>query len=52
MTYNEVVTIIAKAIGKPDLKYMQPPDEQVRPALVQMGCPSNLSDRSSNWQPP
>ena len=37
ITYNEVVTIIGKAIGKPDLKYKQPPDEQVRPALVQSG---------------
>jgi uncharacterized protein YbjT (DUF2867 family) len=37
ITYNEVVTIIGKAIGKPDLKYRQPPDEQVRPALVQSG---------------
>ena len=37
ITYNEVVTIIGKAVGKPDLKYRQPPDEQVRPALVQSG---------------
>jgi uncharacterized protein YbjT (DUF2867 family) len=37
ITYNEVVTIIGKAIGKPDLKYRQPPDEQVRLALVQSG---------------
>ena len=37
ITYNEVATIIGKAIGKPDLKYRQPPDEQMRPALVQSG---------------
>jgi uncharacterized protein YbjT (DUF2867 family) len=37
ITYNEVAAIIGKAIGKPDLKYKQPPDEQMRPALVQSG---------------
>ena len=37
ITYNEVAAIIGKAIGKPDLKYRQPPDEQMRPALVQSG---------------
>ena len=28
---------MAKAIGKPDLKYVQAPDDQFRGALVQMG---------------
>jgi uncharacterized protein YbjT (DUF2867 family) len=37
ITYNEVATIIGKAIGKPDLQYKQPPDEQMRSALVQAG---------------
>ncbi|MGA8490325.1 MAG: NmrA family NAD(P)-binding protein [Terriglobales bacterium] len=37
ITYNEVATIIGKAIGKPDLQYKQLPDEQIRPAMVQMG---------------
>ena len=37
ITYNEVAAIIGKAIGKPDLKYRQLPDEQMRPALVQSG---------------
>jgi uncharacterized protein YbjT (DUF2867 family) len=37
ITYNEVAAIIGKAIGKPDLKYRQPPDEQMRLALVQSG---------------
>jgi uncharacterized protein YbjT (DUF2867 family) len=35
--YNEVATIIGKAIGKPKLAYVQPPDDQLRAALVQMG---------------
>ena len=37
LDYAEVATLIGKAIGKPDLKYVQPPDDQVRAALVQMG---------------
>ena len=37
ITYTEVAAIIGKAIGKPDLKYTQLPDEQIRPAMVQMG---------------
>jgi uncharacterized protein YbjT (DUF2867 family) len=37
ISYIEVAAIIGKAIGKPDLKYMQPSDEQLRPALVQSG---------------
>lgn len=37
LTYPEVVAIIGKAIGKPDLKYIQLNDEQVQGALVQMG---------------
>ena len=37
LDYNEVATIIGKAIGKPDLKYVNPPDDQIRVAMVQMG---------------
>jgi uncharacterized protein YbjT (DUF2867 family) len=37
LTYTEVATIIGKAIGQPDLKYVQAPDEQFRGVLVQMG---------------
>jgi len=37
LTYTEVATIIGKAIGKPDLKYIQAPDDQFRGALIQMG---------------
>jgi uncharacterized protein YbjT (DUF2867 family) len=42
LDYNEVATIIGKAIGKPDLKYVQAPDEQVRVAMVQMGISDNF----------
>ena len=37
ITYTDVASIIGKAIGKPDLKYVQAPDDQFRAALVQMG---------------
>ncbi len=37
LTYTEVASIIGKAIGKPDLKYVQAPDDQFRGVLVQMG---------------
>jgi uncharacterized protein YbjT (DUF2867 family) len=37
LTYTEVATIIGQAIDKPDLKYVQLADDQVRAAMVQMG---------------
>src|SRR5207253_7869100 len=37
LSYAEVATIIGKAIGKPELKYVQLPDDQFRGVLVQMG---------------
>ncbi|HEY3973683.1 MAG TPA: NmrA family NAD(P)-binding protein [Candidatus Sulfotelmatobacter sp.] len=37
LTYIEVATIIGKAIGKPDVKYVQAPDDQFRAIVVQMG---------------
>ncbi|MGC2324596.1 MAG: NmrA family NAD(P)-binding protein [Terriglobales bacterium] len=40
----EVTTIIGKAIGKPDLSYVQAGDEQLRPALIQMGMSRNMAD--------
>jgi uncharacterized protein YbjT (DUF2867 family) len=40
----EVTTIIGKAIGKPDLSYVQAGDEQLRPALIQMGMSRNIAD--------
>jgi uncharacterized protein YbjT (DUF2867 family) len=40
----EVATIIGKAIGKPDLKYVHASDEQLRPALIQMGMSRNIAD--------
>jgi len=40
--YTEVAGIIGKVIGKPDLKYVQAPDEQLRGAMVQMGMSANF----------
>jgi uncharacterized protein YbjT (DUF2867 family) len=44
VTYNEVAKVVGSAIGKPDLKYMQMPAAQLKPALVQMGMSANMAD--------
>jgi uncharacterized protein YbjT (DUF2867 family) len=44
VTYNEVASLIGKAIGKPDLAYSQLPASQLKPALAQMGMSSNMAD--------
>ena len=41
LTYTEVATIIGKAIGKPNLGYMQVPLAMLEGALVQMGFPKS-----------
>ncbi len=43
LDYTEVASTIGKAIGKPDLKYIQAPDDKVRASLVQMGMSDNLA---------
>jgi uncharacterized protein YbjT (DUF2867 family) len=42
ITMSEVATIIGKAIDRPDLKYVQAPDDQVRAAMLQLGMPADL----------
>jgi uncharacterized protein YbjT (DUF2867 family) len=37
LDYTEIASIIGKAIGKPNLGYIQAPDDQVRSAMVQTG---------------
>ena len=44
LSYAEAATIIGKAIGKPELKYVQLPDEQIRGAFLQMGMSANVAD--------
>ena len=43
LDYTEATTIIGKAIGKPDLGYLQAPDNQVQAAMVQMGMSENFA---------
>ncbi len=43
LSYTEVAAVIGKAIGRPDLKYVQLSDDQARGAMVQMG----MSDQSA-----
>lgn len=40
----EATQVIGKGIGKLDLAYVQLPDEQVRPALIQIGMSPNVAD--------
>ena len=44
ISYAEVASIIGRAIGRPDLKYVQSGHEQLRPTLVQMGMSRNFID--------
>jgi uncharacterized protein YbjT (DUF2867 family) len=44
VTYNEVATVIGDAVGKPGLKYVQFPPEQLKPALIQIGMSGNMAD--------
>jgi uncharacterized protein YbjT (DUF2867 family) len=39
ISMNEVTALIARGVGKPDLRYVQFPYEQVRQVLEQMGIP-------------
>ncbi|HXM65531.1 MAG TPA: NAD(P)H-binding protein [Candidatus Acidoferrum sp.] len=43
LNYIEATAIIGKAIGKPDLKYIQAPNDQLRAAMVQMGMSDNFA---------
>ncbi len=40
--YTEVAGTIGKAIGKPSLRYIQAPDNQLLGAMVQMGMSTNM----------
>jgi uncharacterized protein YbjT (DUF2867 family) len=44
ISMTEVAQIIGRAVGKPDLRYAQAPDEQVRPALIQLGMSPNVAN--------
>jgi uncharacterized protein YbjT (DUF2867 family) len=42
--YNEVAQIIGAAIGRPNLRYMQLPGAQLKPALLQMGMSESMAN--------
>lgn len=44
LDYNEVTAVIAKAIDKPGLSYVQLSDEQARPAFLQLGFSASVLD--------
>lgn len=44
LSYNDVASIIGKAIGKPNLRYTQAPNEQMRGILMQLGMSQNMVD--------
>jgi len=44
LSMAEAATIIGMAIGKPDLNYVQFPDDQVRAGMIQMGMSQSLAD--------
>jgi uncharacterized protein YbjT (DUF2867 family) len=43
ISYGEITTVIAKAIAKPDVKYVQLGPDQFRDTLVRMGMSENLA---------
>lgn len=45
ISYGEITSILGKAIGKPDLKYVKLTDDQFRGVLGQMGMSGNSADQ-------
>lgn len=43
VTYTEATRVVGEAIGNPQLSYMQLPDEQLKPALTQLGMSENAA---------
>jgi uncharacterized protein YbjT (DUF2867 family) len=43
LDYTEAAAIVGKAIGKPDLRYIQAPAGQIRAAMVQMGMSDSVA---------
>lgn len=44
ITMSEAAQIIGRVIGKTDLRYVHAPNEQLRPALIQLGMSPNMAD--------
>lgn len=45
VTYTDAASIVGRAIGKPDLSYMQLSGMQLRPALMQLGMSRSMIDQ-------
>jgi len=43
VSYNEAARVVGQAIVNPQLSYAQLPDEQLKPALTQMGMSENMA---------
>ncbi len=43
VSYTEAARVVGDAIGNPQLSYMQLPDEQLKPALRQIGMSENMA---------
>jgi uncharacterized protein YbjT (DUF2867 family) len=43
LSMDEAASIIGKAIDKPDLKYVQLPNEQIQPVFLQLGMSPNVA---------
>jgi hypothetical protein len=44
ITMTEAASVVGQAIEKPGLTYIHAPDEQIKPALHQMGMSNNMAD--------
>ena len=44
VNYTEAASVVGKAIGRPNLAYVQLPPQQLKPGLMQMGMSSSMAD--------
>jgi len=49
VTYNEIAKVFGKAIGKPDLAYVEFPYEGLKQALLGMGASESLADSMNTF---
>lgn len=49
VTYNEIAKVFGKAIGKPDLAYVEFPYEGLKQALLEMGASESLADSMNTF---
>jgi uncharacterized protein YbjT (DUF2867 family) len=49
VTYTEVASVLGKAIGKPDLKYLEIPYSEFKKGFMSMGASENLGDTMNTF---